>query len=65
MGIEGVEAPVSIKEKSSASDSASKVADKATEGVKNAAASVLSEAAEAVKTALADSDGDGQEHNEL
>ena len=61
MGIQGVEAPVSIIEKSSASS----VADKATEGVKNAAASVVSEAAEAVKTVLADTDGGGQEHNEL
>jgi FK506-binding protein 2 len=60
MGIDGVEAPVSIieKSKSKASDTASKVADSATEGVKNAAAS-------AAATILADTDGDGQEHNEL
>ncbi|KAG9238022.1 putative FK506-binding protein 2 [Amylocarpus encephaloides] len=64
MGIDGVEAPVSIIEKSS-SNSASSAKDAATEGGKNAAASVISEAAEAVKTVLADSDGDGQEHNEL
>jgi FK506-binding protein 2 len=67
MGIDGVEAPVSIieKSKSKASDTASKVADSATEGVKNAAASAISKAAEAAATILADTDGDGQEHNEL
>ena len=65
MGIAGVEAPVSIIEETSDSDSASSVADTASEGVKHGAASVVSEAAEAVKTILADTDGDGQEHNEL
>jgi len=60
MGIAGVESPKSIIEKS-----ASSVADKATEGVKAAVASKLAEAAEAVKVTIADTDGDGQEHNEL
>ena len=55
MGIQGVKAP----------EKASSVADKASEGVKAGAASVVSKAAEVVKTALADTDGDGQEHNEL
>jgi FK506-binding protein 2 len=54
MGIEGVEAPEKIVEKT------------ATESAKAAADSVVSAATEAVKTALADSDGDGgQDHNEL
>jgi len=63
MGIDGVEAPVSIIEKSSGV--AGSVADKATEGVKAAVESKLAEAAEAAKVILADTDGDGQEHNEL
>lgn len=78
MGIEGVPTPETIIEKTSSSpsdaadtatDSASSLSDKATEKATEAATggvkSVISEAAEAVKTALADSDGDGQEHNEL
>ncbi|TVY73601.1 FK506-binding protein [Lachnellula suecica] len=60
MGIDGVPAPVS-----SASGSASSVASEATEGVKAAITSKIAEAAEAAKTVLADTDGDGQEHNEL
>ncbi|KAF4630951.1 hypothetical protein G7Y89_g7183 [Cudoniella acicularis] len=60
MGIQGVEAPVSIIEKP-----ASSVADKATEGVKAAVKSKIAEAAEAVKVVIADTDDDGQEHNEL
>jgi FK506-binding protein 2 len=60
MGIDGVEAPEPIVEKS-----ASNVKDKATEGVKAAIQSKVSEAAEAAKVVLADTDGDGQEHNEL
>jgi FK506-binding protein 2 len=60
MGISGVEAPESIVEKS-----ASSVADKATEGVKEAIKSKISEVTEAAKVILADTDGDGQEHNEL
>lgn len=62
MGIDGVQAPVSIVEKPS---SASSVASKATEGVKAAVESKIAEAAEAAKVILADTDGDGQEHNEL
>jgi len=78
MGIEGVPTPETIIEKTSSSssdaadtatDSASSLSDKATEKATEAATggvnSVISEAAEAVKTILADSDGDGQEHNEL
>ncbi|KAF7960366.1 hypothetical protein EAE96_000050 [Botrytis aclada] len=78
MGIDGVPKPETIIEKTSASssdavdsatDSASSLSDKATEKATEAATggvkSAISEAAEAVKTALADSDGDGQEHNEL
>ncbi|KAH8594746.1 FKBP-type peptidyl-prolyl cis-trans isomerase [Bisporella sp. PMI_857] len=60
MGIDGVPAPEKIVEKS-----ASSVADKATEGVKEAVKSKIAEAAEAVKVTVADTDGDGQEHNEL
>jgi len=63
MGIDGVEAPVSIVE--SSSGTASSVASKATEGVKAAVESKIAEAAEAAKVILADTDGDGQEHNEL
>ncbi|KAM0126197.1 hypothetical protein ACHAO1_010194 [Botrytis cinerea] len=76
MGIDGVPKPETIIEKTSSSDavdsatdSASSLSDKATEKATEAATggvkSAISEAAEAVKTALADSDGDGQEHNEL
>ncbi|KAF7856348.1 hypothetical protein EAF04_009876 [Stromatinia cepivora] len=78
MGIEGVPKPETIIEKTSSSssdaadtatDSASSLSDKATEKATEAATggvkSAISEAAEAVKTALADTDGDGQEHNEL
>lgn len=62
MGIEGVPQPVSIEKPAS---SGSSVASKATEGVQAAIESVVSGAAEAAKTILADTDGDGQEHNEL
>lgn len=62
MGIDGVPAPVSIIEKPG---SASSVASKATEGLKAAVESKIAEAAEAAKVVLADTDGDGQEHNEL
>ena len=48
-----------------ATEAAGSVADKATDGVKEAIASKIGEAAEALKVTLADSDGDGQEHNEL
>jgi FK506-binding protein 2 len=60
IGIKGVEKPKSIIEKS-----ASSVAEKATEGVKDAIKSKVADAAEAIKTVIADTDGDGQEHNEL
>jgi len=71
MGIKGVKAPEKFIEKSASSvadkatEGASSVADKATEGVKAAVESKVAEAAEVVKTILADTDGDGQEHNEL
>ena len=71
IGIKGVQAPEEIIEKSAssiadeASEGASSVADKATDGVKAAAASKIAEAVEALKVTLADTDGDGQEHNEL
>lgn len=68
MGIEGVKAPVSIVEKpieKSSTGKAESVADKATEGVKAAVESKIAEAVEAAKVVLADTDGDGQEHNEL
>jgi FK506-binding protein 2 len=56
MGIDGVEAPKAIVEKTAT----------ATEEATGAAASVISAASEAVKTALADSDSGGeQEHHEL
>jgi FK506-binding protein 2 len=59
MAIEGVKAePIVEKTESS-------VVDEATEGVKAAVQSKISEAAEAAKVVLADTDGDGQEHNEL
>lgn len=60
MGIDGVKAPESIVEKT-----ASSVVAEATEGVKEAIVEKIAVAAEAVKVVLADSDGDGQEHNEL
>ena len=60
MGIDGVEVPAQVVEKS-----ASSIMDKATEGVKAAASNKVAEAAEAVKVVIADTDGDGQEHNEL
>jgi FK506-binding protein 2 len=60
MGIDGVKAPESIIEKT-----VSSVASKATEGVKDAIKSKLADAAEAAKIVIADTDGDGQEHNEL
>ncbi|TVY34142.1 FK506-binding protein [Lachnellula occidentalis] len=63
MGIDGVPSPVSIIEKPTGS--ADSVASKATEGVKAAIESKFAEAAEAAKVILADTDGDGQEHNEL
>jgi len=60
MGIAGVEAP-----KAPVVESAESVKDEATEGVKAAVKSKIAEAAEAIKVTVADTDGDGQEHNEL
>ncbi|KAN0092185.1 hypothetical protein V8E51_018032 [Hyaloscypha variabilis] len=60
MGIDGVKAPESIVEKT-----VSSVASEATEGIKDTVKSKLAEAAEAAKVVIADTDGDGQEHNEL
>jgi FK506-binding protein 2 len=60
MGIDGVKAPESIIEKT-----VSSVASEATEGVKAAVKGKIAEAAEAAKIVIADTDGDGQEHNEL
>ena len=60
IGIDGVKAPESIVEKT-----VSSVASKATEGVKAAVESKIAEAVEAAKVVIADTDGDGQEHNEL
>jgi FK506-binding protein 2 len=67
MGIAGVPSPDVIVEKtaSAASETASSVASEATEGVKEAIKSKLADAAEAAKVVIADTDGDGQEHNEL
>jgi len=66
MGIQGVvAAPIVEKEGSAASSTASSVASEATEGLKEKIASKVGEAAEAVKVTLQDTDGDGQEHNEL
>lgn len=50
---------------SDATGTASSVASKATEGMKEKIVEKLEEAAEAVKITLMDTDGDGQEHNEL
>lgn len=57
MGIKGVEAPASIVMKEAASEE--------TEGIKEKIKAKVEEAAEAVKVTLEDTDGDGQEHNEL
>ena len=48
-----------------AAPAASKKAEEVKEGVKEAVKSKVSEAAQAVKTAVADSDGDGADHDEL
>jgi len=69
MGIQGVPQPESIVEKApvveEASESVKSAADKASDTAKGGVKSAISEAAEAVKTVIADTDGDGQEHNEL
>jgi FK506-binding protein 2 len=56
LGIQGVESPASIVEKTASST--------ATEGAE-AAAETETEAAEATDDVVADTDGDAQEHNEL
>lgn len=48
-----------------ASDTATSIASEASAGVKEAIKSKLADAAEAAKVVIADTDGDGQEHNEL
>ncbi|PQE04281.1 fkbp-type peptidyl-prolyl cis-trans isomerase protein [Rutstroemia sp. NJR-2017a BVV2] len=69
MGIQGVPQPESIVEQApvveEASESVKSVADKASDTATGGVKSAISEAAEAVKTVIADTDGGGQEHNEL
>ena len=70
MGIKGVEKPKVVSSatetaKSSASSAASSVASEASEGVAEKILDKVGEAAEALKVTLQDTDGDGQEHNEL
>ncbi|KAF4879296.1 FK506-binding protein 2 [Colletotrichum siamense] len=63
IGIDGVPKPEKIIIK--ASEKASEAAEAAKEGVAQKVASKVAEAADVVKTIVADSDADGQEHNEL
>ncbi|KAI9743617.1 MAG: Peptidyl-prolyl cis-trans isomerase fpr2 [Claussenomyces sp. TS43310] len=68
MGIKGVDTPATIVTKSlsnAASSVAGSVVEEATEGVAEKIAEVVGGAAEAVKVTFADTDSDGQEHNEL
>jgi FK506-binding protein 2 len=69
MGIQGVPQPESIVEQApvveEASESVKSAADKASDTATGGVKSAISEAAEAVKTVIADTDGGGQEHNEL
>jgi FK506-binding protein 2 len=69
MGIQGVPQPESIVEQApvveEASESAKSAADKASDTATGGVKSAISGAAEALKTVIADTDGDGQEHNEL
>ncbi|QSZ36436.1 hypothetical protein DSL72_006315 [Monilinia vaccinii-corymbosi] len=69
VGIEGVPKPETVIEKTSTPDTAtdddSSLPNKAGEAAKGGVKAAISNAAQAVKTALADTDGDGQEHNEL
>lgn len=60
IGIAGVPEPASIASESTLSDAKS-VVDEASGALKEK----IADAADAVKTFLADTDGDGQEHNEL
>ena len=50
---------------STATDAAANAASKASEGVKDTVVDMINDAAEAAAILLADTDGDGQEHNEL
>ncbi|KAF5519437.1 FK506-binding protein 2 [Colletotrichum aenigma] len=63
IGIDGVPKPEKIIIK--ATEKASEAAEAAEEGVAQKVASKVAEAADVVKTIVADSDADGQEHNEL
>ncbi|KAK1676508.1 FKBP-type peptidyl-prolyl cis-trans isomerase [Colletotrichum godetiae] len=63
VGIDGVPKPEKIIVK--ASSAASEAVESATEGIAEKVASKVAEAADVVKTIVADSDADGQEHNEL
>ncbi|EQB59050.1 FK506-binding protein 2 [Colletotrichum gloeosporioides] len=63
IGIDGVPKPEKIVIK--ATEKASEAAEAAKEGVAQKVASKVAEAADVVKTIVADSDADGQEHNEL
>jgi FK506-binding protein 2 len=70
MSIAGVEQPKPVSSasetvKSGASSVASSVVEEATEGIKEKIMDKVAEAAEAVKVTIQDTDGDGQEHNEL
>ncbi|KAF4914557.1 FK506-binding protein 2 [Colletotrichum viniferum] len=63
IGIDGVPKPEKIIIK--ATEKASEAAEAAKDGVAQKVASKVAEAADVVKTIVADSDADGQEHNEL
>ncbi|KAK3346211.1 peptidylprolyl isomerase [Lasiosphaeria hispida] len=68
VGIEGVPKPESIVTKPATDSPASTASEEAEEtaaGVGGKIASVVGDAAQAAKTLVADTDGDGQEHNEL
>lgn len=62
VGIQGVAKPETIK---TISKSASSVASEVTEAASAAAGGVIEKVLEAAATIIADTDGDGQEHNEL
>ncbi|OHE99880.1 FKBP-type peptidyl-prolyl cis-trans isomerase [Colletotrichum orchidophilum] len=63
VGIDGVPKPEKIIIK--ASEAAEVVVEPATEGIAQKVVNKVAEAADVVKTIVADSDADGQEHNEL
>lgn len=64
MGIQGVEKPATIITKS-ASSLASAATDAAATAASTAAEGIAHKILEAAKVVLADTDEDGQEHNEL